>query len=188
MIRRTSILFAALLCLPSLSSAQAPAGPLAAPALPQLAAPVLAPGSHATDAALLPLSMEAQEPLQKSNLLRSVPLSTVMGVGGGLVGFLSGLVLLDCQDGPPECGVGPDDSEIGLLALGLALGASTGAHYGGRRANSKGNRWLTLAAAAAGTLPIIIGDVGSNNELTLIGAGLSISAAVATDHFVRRPR
>jgi len=188
MIPRVSILLALLLCLPSPASAQAPAGPLTAPALPQLAAPVLAPGSHSADAAPLPRSMDAREPLRKSNLLHSTPLSALMAVGGAILGYGSGLVLLNCADESPHCETGPDDAEVGLAALGLALGASTGAHYGGRRAGSKGARWTTFAAAAAGVLPMLVGNVHEHNELTLVSAGLSITAAVATDHFVRRPR
>lgn len=187
MIPRASILFAALLCLPSLADAQAPAGPLATSALPRMAAPMLAPSGHPAGIARLPLAMEAQEPLQKSRLHRSIPLAAVLGVGGLVVGYGSGLVLLGCQDESSGCESAPDNSEYALAALGLALGASTGAHHGGRRGRSEGDRWITFAAAAAGALPIILGSASDNDGLILGSTALSITAAVATDHFVRRP-
>jgi len=187
MITRSAILIASLFCLPSLAAAQAPAGPLAAPALPRMAAPVLAPSSRTADAARLPMSMEAQEPLEKSRLYRSIPAATVLGVGGMVVGYGMGLVVLGCQDESSGCDAGPDNSEYALAALGLALGASTGAHRAGHRATSEGDRWLTFAAAAAGALPLIIGSASDNDGLILGSAALSITAAVATDHFVRRP-
>jgi hypothetical protein len=186
MIPRTAILLASLLCLPSLGAAQAPLGPLAAPALPRMAAPLLAPSGRSADARL-PLPMEAREPLQKSRLHRSIPLAAVLGVGGLVVGYGSGLVLLGCQDESSGCESAPDNSEYALAALGLALGASMGAHHGGRRAKSEGDRWITIAAAAAGALPLIIGSASDNDTLILGSTALSITAAVGTDHFVRRP-
>jgi hypothetical protein len=188
MIPRYAILLASLLCLPSLASAQAPAGPLAAPALPHLAAPAIAPGSWSADVAPRKMSMGGQEELPKSHLFYSIPLSALMGVAGTVLGYGSGLVLLDCQDESSNCGSGPDNAEYGLAALGLAVGSAAGAHYGGRRATSKGDRWLTFAAAAAGALPMIIGSASDNDGLILGSAALSVTAAVATDHLVRRPR
>ena len=88
MIHRSAVLLASLLCLPSLASAQAPAGPLAAPALPHAAAPAFAPDRDALRAMPLPLSAEAQEPLEKSRLVKSVPLATVLGLGGLIVGII----------------------------------------------------------------------------------------------------
>lgn len=187
MIHRSAIILASLLCLPSLASAQAPAGPLAAPALPRMAAPAITPAGASID---IPptLSMEGQDELPKSHLFYSIPLSALMGVAGTVLGYGSGLVLLDCQDESSNCGSGPDNAEYGLAALGLALGSAAGAHYGGRRAASKGDRWLTFAAAAAGALPMIIGSASDNDGLILGTAALSVTAAVATDHLVRRPR
>ncbi|HEU4455722.1 MAG TPA: hypothetical protein VFR81_21845, partial [Longimicrobium sp.] len=165
MIPRSAILLASLLCLPSLAAAQAPAGPLAAPALPQLAAPAIAPGGWSADAAPRTLVMEAQEDLPKSHLFYSIPLSALMGVAGTVLGYGSGLVLLNCQDESSNCETGPDNAEYGLAALGLAVGSSAGAHFGGLRATSKGDRWLTFAAAAAGALPMIIGSASDNDGL-----------------------
>ena len=187
MIPRSAILLVSVLCLPSLASAQAPSGPLAAPTLPQLAAPAIAPGSWPIDDAPT-LSMGEQEELPKSHLFYSIPLSALMGVAGTVLGYGSGLVLLDCQDESSNCGSGPDNAEYGLAALGLAVGSAAGAHYGGRRATSKGDRWLTFAAAAAGALPMIIGSASDNDGLILGTAALSVTAAVVTDHLVRRPR
>ena len=188
MIHRSAILLASLLCLPSLASAQAPAGPLAAPALPQLAAPAISPVGWPVDVAPRSLSVGGQEELPKSHLFYSIPLSALMGVAGTVLGYGSGLVLLNCQDESSSCLTGPDNAEYGLAALGLAVGSAAGAHFGGLRATSKGDRWLTLAAAAAGALPMIVGSASDNAGLILGSAALSVTAAVATDHLARRPR
>ena len=142
---------------------------------------MIAPSSQPTG--VVPLPTEAQEPLQKSRLIQSIPLSALMGVGGVILGYGSGLVLLRCADESSNCELGPDNSEYALAALGLAIGASTGAHLGGRRAKSEGDRWLTFAAAAAGALPMIIGSASDNDALILGSTGLSITAAVVTDHY-----
>jgi hypothetical protein len=181
---RSTIFALALTCVPAVAAAQS-----AAPALPRLDAPTI--GMTRPNASLLPASMEAaraQEPLPRSRLHYSAPLSAALGVAGLAAGYLTGVEVLDCQDAGDECATGPDGSEYGLAALGLAIGSAAGAHIGGKQGTSKGDPWLTLAAAAAGALPLVLGDPGDNNALTLIGGGLSIGGAVATDHFVRRPR
>lgn len=140
------------------------------------------------DASPLLTPVEIQEPLPRSRLYYSLPASAALGIVGMVAGYVTGIDVLDCEDSGDVCGSGPDNSEYLLAAVGLAVGSAAGAHLGGKRSTSKGDPWLTLAAAAAGTLPLVLGDPGDNNALTAAGLGLSISAAVVTDHFVRRPR
>jgi len=186
------VLALAFACVPALAAAQS-AGPLAAPALSRYDAPPLwaMEVSARPDASLLPASMDAaraQDPLPKSRLYYSLPASAALGVAGFAGGYGTGMVLLGCEDSSGTCETGPDDAEYKLAALGLAIGSAAGAHYGGRRGESKGDWWLTLAAAAAGALPLVFGDAGDNAGLILASGGLSVGAAVVTDHFVRRPR
>lgn len=181
---RSTIITLALASVPAIAAAQS-----AAPALPRLHAPTV--WTARAEASLLPASVEAaraQEPLPRSRLQYSAPLSAALGAAGLAAGYLTGVEVLDCQDASDECATGPDGSEYGLAALGLAIGSAAGAHVGGKTATSTGAPWLTLAAAAAGALPLVLGDPGDNNALTLVGGGLSIGGAVLVDHFVRRPR
>lgn len=181
---RSTVLALAFAFAPALAAAQS-----AAPALPRHDAPSI--WIARSDAALFPTSIEAaraQETLPKSRLYYSLPASAALGVVGFAAGYVTGIDVLDCEDSGDVCGTGPDNSEYLLAAVGLAVGSTAGAHFAGTRSTSKGDPWLTLTAAAAGALPLVLGDPGDNNALTVAGLGLSIGGAVLTDHLVRRPR
>jgi hypothetical protein len=117
-----------------------------------------------------------------------VPLAVLGSVGGSLVGYGGGLVLLGCQDESSSCETGPDNSEWGLSGLLMAVGSAAGAHFGGLRRASKGDFLYTLLAASAGALPMVIGNPSDNEPLFLGSVALSTTAAALTDHFVRKPR
>jgi hypothetical protein len=131
------------------------------------------------------------ERLQPSppHLYYSVPLAAVLGVGGMVLGYGAGLTLFDCEDESPGCAHGPDDFEYTLAYTGLALGAATGAHLGGKTHGSKGSFWATLGGAVIGALPILIAPKDDDQTGALVGsmAGATAGAALA-DYLVRRPR
>ncbi|HEX8695341.1 MAG TPA: hypothetical protein VF746_23215 [Longimicrobium sp.] len=202
--RLAAALLVALAALPARGAAQtgaSAAGPLAAPALPRQApalawAPaLLSDGQGTVEGAGVVLLAETwgedpalQGALPKSHLFYSVPLAVLGSVGGSLVGYGGGLVLLGCQDESSSCETGPDNSEWGLSGLLMAVGSAAGAHFGGLRRASKGDFLYTLLAASAGALPMVIGNPSDNEPLFLGSVALSTTAAALTDHFVRKPR
>jgi len=131
------------------------------------------------------------ERLQPSppRLYYSVPLAAVLGVGGMVLGYGAGMVVFDCQDEAPGCTGAPDDFEYTLAYTGLALGAATGAHIGGKTHDGKGNFWATLGGAAIGALPILLAPKDDDQTGAWVGsmAGATAGAALA-DYLVRRPR
>lgn len=175
--------------------AQAPAGPVRNPALDAAQLPsamTLAPGFAAPYAApaIDPAGDFAEQvPASKPHLYFSAPLSALMGVAGAVLGYGSGLVLMNCSDEGANCETGPDHGEYYLGATGLALGAASGAHFGGRRRDSVGNFGSALLGAAVGTLPVVLAnkqnDMGSVSLVSLVAAP---AGAVLMDYLVRKPR
>jgi hypothetical protein len=181
----------------------------AAPALAQAATgPVRADGMDAArlSAQLAPLRLPGasasgtwetapstqlvrQAGLSRPHVYKSAPLSALMGVGGAVLGYGLGFVLLDCSDEGSECNQGPDNAEYYTAATGLALGSAIGAHVGGLRRDSRGSFALTLLGAVAGALPLVL--VNKEGELDTASA-LSLAAApagaVLVDYLARRPR
>jgi len=156
-------------------------GPIAArQAFARLATPAVAHPS--------PLVV-GQAELSKPHLYYSVPLSAALGVGGMLVGYAVGLGPFGCEDESPGCAHGPDDLEYTLAYTGLALGAATGAHLGGKTHDSKGSFWATLGGAALGALPILIAPKDDDQTGAYVGSIVGGTAgAVLVDYLVRRPR
>lgn len=153
-------------------------------------APVVAP----EDGRLAVLFGEAgsraagQDELSKPRLYYSAPLAALLGTAGGVLGYGLGFVLLDCSDESSRCENGPENGEYLLMGVGLAVGASTGAHIGGRRSDSEGNLPLTLALAAAGSFPAFFTDVHGENDDALLGVVGSVGGAVLGDYLFRRRR
>ncbi|HEU4560408.1 MAG TPA: hypothetical protein VFS20_21335, partial [Longimicrobium sp.] len=140
--------------------------------------------------AIDPASSFAQQvPASKPHLYQSIPLSALLGLGGSVVGYGAGFILLDCSDEGPTCARGFDNAEYVTAAAGLALGATAGAHIGGKRRDSKGSFATTLLGAAVGALPVVFvdkeGEVGTASKLSLV---LAPAGAVLMDYLVRRPR
>ncbi|HYH78191.1 MAG TPA: hypothetical protein VEX86_00290 [Longimicrobium sp.] len=130
-----------------------------------------------------------QEPLSKPHLYQSVPLSALLGTAGGVLGFGLGFVLLNCSDEGRDCASGPDNAEYLAGATGLALGAATGAHFGGLRRDSKGHYGLTLLGAAVGTLPLVfVNKEGDVSAAALVSLAAAPAGAALVDHLARRPR
>jgi len=123
------------------------------------------------------------------HLYYSVPLAAALGVGGMVLGYGAGLTVFGCEDESPGCTHGPDDFEYALAYTGLALGAATGAHVGGKTHGSKGSFWATLGGAAIGALPILLAPKDDDQTGAWVGsmAGATAGAALV-DYFVRRPR
>jgi len=201
-ILRAAVLSATLAFVAVPASAQAPGGPVrgaglddarlsarvALPSLPRASGsaggvPVIDPSGQ----------LARQVELSKPHLYRSVPLSALMGLGGAMLGYGAGFILLDCSDEGSDCAHGPDNAEYYTAATGLALGAATGAHLGGRRGDSRGDSrgsfGLTLLGAAIGALPLVIvnefGDLDTASALSLATAP---AGAVLVDYLARRPR
>ncbi|MFL5542987.1 MAG: hypothetical protein ACJ8J0_28670 [Longimicrobiaceae bacterium] len=171
----------------ALVGALAFAAPLAAqgPVLPRQEFSRLAAPAVAHPAPLIAGPTE----LSKPHLYYSVPLSAFFGLGGMLVGYGVGLSALGCEDESPGCGSGPDNSEYATAYLGLALGAATGAHWGGRRHDSIGSFWATLGGAALGALPLLIAPKDDDQTGAWVGSIAGGTAgAVLVDYLVRRPR
>ncbi|MFL5386563.1 MAG: hypothetical protein ACJ8GN_28940 [Longimicrobiaceae bacterium] len=113
----------------------------------------------------------------------------MLGVGGMVLGYGAGLVVFDCQDEAPGCARGPDDFEYTLAYTGLALGAATGAHLGGKTRDSKGSFWATLGGAAVGALPVLIAPKDDDQTGAYVGSIVGGTAgAVLVDYLMRRPR
>jgi hypothetical protein len=140
-------------------------------------------------AADLSSGLAQQTELSRPHLYYSVPLAAALGTGGMILGYGAGLVLFDCQDEAPGCARGPDDFEYTLAFTGLALGAATGAHLGGKTHDSKGSFWATLGGAALGALPLLIAPKDDDQTGAYVGsmAGATAGAALV-DYLVRRPR
>jgi hypothetical protein len=189
MIRRICA-FAALTLAAALVSAAAPASAQTA------RGPVVARAEFARIAAAPRLDSRAAaaglaERLQPSppRLYYSVPLAAVLGVGGMVVGYGAGLALFDCQDEAPGCSIGPADFEYTLAYTGVALGAATGAHLGGKRRDSKGSFWATVGGAAIGALPILLTPRDDDSTNAYVGSMVGATAGAAlADYLVRRPR
>lgn len=142
-------------------------------------APAIDPGSE----------LARQVDLSKPHLYASIPLSALMGFAGGVLGYGAGFVLLDCSDEGSTCENGPDNAEYFTAAAGIALGAGMGAHFGGRRRDSRGSLGLTLLGAAAGTLPLVLASrEGDVDGPTLVSLAAAPAGAVLVDYLVRRPR
>jgi hypothetical protein len=131
------------------------------------------------------------ERLQPSppHLYYSVPLAAALGVGGMVLGYGAGLTVFGCEDESPGCAHGPDDFEYALAYTGLALGAATGAHIGGKTHDSRGSFWATLGGATIGALPILLAPKDDDQTGAWVGsmAGATAGAALV-DYLVRRPR
>jgi hypothetical protein len=179
--------------LPLLAALLFAAGPAAAqsargPVLPRAefvrlsAAPRLGPRGAADGLA------ERLEP-SRPHLYVSVPMAAALGVGGMLLGYGAGLTVFGCEDESPGCEHGPDDFEYALAYTGLALGAATGAHVGGKTRDGRGSFWATLGGAAIGALPILIAPKDDDQTGAWVGsmAGATAGAALV-DYLVRRPR
>lgn len=135
-----------------------------------------------------PLSV-GQTELSKPHLYYSVPASAFFALGGMLIGYGAGLGAFGCEDEAPGCDTGPDNFEYTLGYAGLALGAATGAHWGGRRHDSIGSFWATLGGAAIGALPLLIAPKDDDQTGAYIGSLAGGTAgAVLGDYLARRPR
>ena len=111
------------------------------------------------------------------------------GVGGMLVGYAAGLGPFGCEDESRGCETGPDNFEYTLAYTGLALGAATGAHWGGKTHDSKGSFWATLGGAAVGALPLLIAPKDDDQTGAWVGSIAGGTAgAVLVDYLIRRPR
>lgn len=156
-------------------------GPIAArQELARLAAPAVARPA--------PLVL-GQAELSKPHLYLSVPASAFFALGGMVIGYGAGLSVLGCQDESRGCDHGPDNAEYATAYLGLALGAATGAHWGGKRRDSIGRFWTTLGGAALGALPILIAPKDDDQTGAYVGSLAGGTAgAVLVDYLVRRPR
>lgn len=125
----------------------------------------------------------------RPHLYASMPLSALLGLGGAVLGYGAGFVLLDCSDEGSTCNNGPDNAEYLTAATGLALGAATGAHFGGLRRDSRGSLGLTLLGAFAGTLPLILAPkAGDVDTASLVSLAAAPAGAVLVDYAARRPR
>lgn len=176
--------------------AQTAAGPVRADGmdaarLPTRVAVLRLPGARAQTAWVIDPSSQLalQAGLSRPHVYKSAPLSALMGVGGAILGYGLGFVLLDCSDEGSDCNQGPDNAEYYTAATGLALGSAVGAHLGGMRRDSRGSLGLTLLGAVAGALPLVF--VNKEGELDTASA-LSLAAApagaVLVDYLARRPR
>jgi len=195
---RAAVLSAALAFVAARASAQAAGGPVRGARLDdaRLSARVALPtvsGASGSAGGVLVIDpsgqLARQVELSKPHLYRSVPLSALMGLGGAMLGYGAGFILLDCSDEDSGCAHGPDNAEYYTAATGLALGAATGAHLGGRRGDSRGSFGLTLLGAAIGALPLVIvnefGDLDTASALSLATAP---AGAALVDYLARRPR
>lgn len=180
----------ALACAASPAPAQLPAGPVAtAPA--RLAMAQLPPASAFRGTPDPARELAAQLELSKPRLYYSIPLSLAFAFAGGAVGYGVGFVGLDCSDESSNCSRGPDNAEYLTMALGLAAGAASGAHIGGRRHDSTGGFLAALGGAAVGTIPLLIADKESDSAVNtgaFVSLASSTAGAVLMDYLVRRPR
>lgn len=125
----------------------------------------------------------------KPRVYQSAPLAALLGVGGMILGYGSGLGLFGCQDEAPACRTGPDDFEYTLAYTGLVIGAAQGAHIGGTTRDGRGSFWATLGGAAAGALPLLLAPKDDDQVGAYVGSMVGATAgAVAVDYLVRRPR
>jgi hypothetical protein len=193
---RAAIMAAVLALAAAPAIAQSPAGPVRDPSLDDahLAARVMrvrvadAP-ADAPPAADPTGEFARQAQLSRPHLYASIPLSALLGLGGAVLGYGAGFVLLDCSDEGSDCGNGPDNAEYATAAAGLALGAAAGGHFGGLRRDSKGSLGLTLLGAFAGTLPLILAPKeGDADAASLVSLAAAPAGAVLVDYLVRRPR
>ncbi len=129
----------------------------------------------------------AASPLPPGRLEYSIPLAGAFGFAGGAAGLAAGYMLLGCSDEGETCDVGPNHGEFLTAALGLAVGSTVGAHLGGLRGESRGAWAPTFAAAAAGSVPLLLFGPEENNAALMAIATAPLAAAL-TDHLVRRPR
>ncbi|HEY0151739.1 MAG TPA: hypothetical protein VGB92_07070 [Longimicrobium sp.] len=185
---RSAFAVLAALTLAAPARAQTGSGPvrMAAPDAARLSAPAtlrLAAAAVPTAARVDTLA------LSRPRLYYSAPLASLMGVAGVVLGYGSGLGLLNCQDEAAECLIGPDDSEYLLAYAGLTIGAATGAHVGGKTRDSKGSVFATLGGAALGALPVLFAPRDDDAVGSYAGGIVGGTAgAVLVDYLVRRPR
>jgi hypothetical protein len=178
--------------------AQAGAGPvrgagLDAARLPARVALLRPPNEPASATVVLAADpsgqLARQVRLSEPHLYRSVPLSALLGLGGAVLGYGAGFILLNCSDEGSDCAHGPDNAEYYTSAAGLALGAAAGAHLGGLRRDSRGSFALTLLGAALGALPlVIVNKSGDLDTASALGLAAAPAGAVLVDYLVRRPR
>lgn len=192
---RIALAAAVLACAPAL--AQAPGGPLRAAALDASRLPATAavvPATSEAPAFAAPAidvtgAFALQVPASKPHVYQSAPLSTLLGIAGGVLGLGVGAVILDCSDEGTDCATGFDNAEYYTTAAGLALGAATGAHYGGRRRDSRGSWGMALLGAAVGALPMLfVSSEGEGGTAQWVSLATAPAGAVLADYLVRKPR
>ena len=194
---RIALAAAVVACAAAPALAQAPGGPLRDAALDASRLPAkvaLAPATGGAAALAAPAidatgAFALQVPASKPHLYQSAPLSALLGVAGGVLGLGVGAVLLDCSDEGTDCRTGFDNAEYYTTAAGLALGAATGAHYGGRRRDSRGSRGMALLGAAVGALPMVfVNSQGEGGTAQWVSLATAPAGAVLADYLVRKPR
>lgn len=194
---RIALAAAVLACAAAPAFAQAPAGPLRDAALDASRLPAstaLAPAtggaaSFAAPAIDVSGAFAQQVPASKPHVYQSAPLSALLGIAGGVLGLGVGAVILDCSDEGIDCATGFNNAEYYTTAAGLALGAATGAHYGGRRRDSKGSWGMALLGAAVGALPMVfVNSEGEGGTAQWVSLATAPAGAVLADYLVRKPR
>jgi hypothetical protein len=194
---RIALAAAVLACAAAPALAQAPGGPLRDAALDASRLPTgaaLAPATGGAAAFAAPAidvsgAFALRVPASKPHVYQSAPLSALLGVAGGVLGLGAGLVLLDCSDEGTHCGQGFDNAEYFTTAAGLALGAATGAHFGGRRRDSRGSWGMALLGAAVGALPMVfVSSEGEGGTAQWVSLATAPAGAVLADYLVRKPR
>lgn len=146
--------------------------------------PVTSPASYASSLPSVTPAGVGDTTIKGGRPVLSFALATVTGAAGAVIGYGTGLIVFGCSDEGAYCEGGPDNMDVMLGVTGIVLGAAAGAHLGGLRRESAG-RWLpTIAATAAGLLPMAFGS----HQGASVALVLTPVAAAAADHMFRRKR